>query len=367
MARRHLPTAWFALALPRITTSLLIAATVLGADVLFRGKFDDHSIVHAQSRTATVPAPSAGQSLAELWQEPSGDRRDLFYGPGGPGHQPDAHETFTFLGEDLSGSHAKFNVQDSRGIRWKVKLGTEARPETVATRVVWAAGYAADEDYFVEEIHVDNMPQRLHRGQQLLGPNGIVRNARLKRVSNERKEIAQWAWRQNPFSGTRELNGLRVLMAVINNWDLKDVNNAVLEVGRVHADGMAEHVFEVKDLGSSFGAAGLGATDHSNGDLRAYRSSRFITHMTADTVTFKTPGVPDWIVFANVRQVLGRLRLLWIGKAIPRADARWMGSVLAQIPPDSIRDAFRAAGYGPDDVEGFTTVVESRIHQLNNL
>jgi hypothetical protein len=189
----------------------------------------------------------------------------------------------------------------------------------------------------------------------------------LKRVSDERKEIGQWAWRQNPFTGTRELNGLRVLMAVINNWDLKDVNNALIEVGPARGDGTVEHVFEVKDLGSSFGAAGLERTDRPNGDVREYRSSRFITHMTADTVTFKTPGVPDWIVFPNVRQVLGRLRLLWIGKDIPRADARWMGSVLAQIPADDIRDAFRAAGLTADEVEGFTAVLESRIHQLNGL
>jgi hypothetical protein len=367
MARRQLPRTSFPVPLSIFTTSLLIAFTVLVADVLSAGKFDSHSIAHAQSQAVTVPAQSAGTSPAVLWQEPNGTREDLFYGPGGPGHQPDTREKFTFLDEDLSGSHPKFNVRDRHGIRWKVKLGTEARPETVATRVVWAAGYAADEDYFVEEIHVDNMPERLHRGQRLLGAGGIVRNARLKRVSDDRKDIGEWGWHQNPFTGTRELNGLRVLMAVINNWDLKDVNNAVVEVGRVRMDGMVEHVFEVKDLGSSFGAAGLGLTDHSNGDLRAYRSSRFITHMTADTVTFKTPGVPDWIVFPNVRQVLGRLRLLWIGKNIPRADARWMGSVLAQIPPDTIRDAFRAAGYSPDDVEGFTTVVESRIHQLNSL
>lgn len=367
MARRQLPGTCLTLPLSRITTSLLIAATVLGVAILSGGKFDGDSIVQAQSQTVTVPAQSAARNLTVLWQEPNGTRRDLFYGPGGPGHQPDIHQTFTFVHEDLEGSNPKFDVVDHQGVHWKVKLGAEARPETVATRLVWAAGYAADEDYFADEIHVDNMPARLHRGQHLIEPNGVVRHVRLKRNSNDRRAVGIWAWRQNPFTGTRELNGLRVLMALINNWDLKDINNAIYEESRAGHDGQREQVFEVKDLGLSFGSTGLERTTHSNGDLEAYRKTSFITHLTPDGVTFATPRRPDWIVLANAPEFFMRLKLLWIGKNIPRADARWIGSVLSEIPPDNIRDAFRAAGYSPDDVEGFTAVVESRIHQLNNL
>jgi len=366
MARRQSPRACSAIPLSRITTSLLLAATVLGADIVSGGTFDGRSIVHGQSQKVTVPTQSAGRNPEVLWQAPDDTRRDLFYGPGGPGHQPDTHGTFTFVDEDLQGSHPKFEVVDGHGVHWKVKLGAEARPETVATRLVWAAGYAADEDYFADEIHVDNMPARLHRGQHLIESNGLVRYVRLKRSSNERRNVGIWAWRQNPFTGTRELNGLRVLMALINNWDLKDINNAIYETS-LDGDGRRERVFEVKDLGLSFGSTGLERTTHSNGDLEAYRKTSFITHLTPDTVTFATPRRPDWIVLANAPEFFKRLKLLWIGANIPRADARWIGSVLSEIPADSIRDAFRAAGYGPDDVEGFTTVIESRIHQLNNL
>ena len=58
------------------------------------------------------------------------------------------HGTFTFLKEDRKGSNPKFDVQDENGVKWKVKLGSEARPETVASRLVWAVGYFANEDYF---------------------------------------------------------------------------------------------------------------------------------------------------------------------------------------------------------------------------
>jgi hypothetical protein len=344
---------------------VLIACALLGLQAPFRNRLDQRWVAHAQTQTTADPAQSA---RLVLWREPLHiGRGDLFYGPGGAAHRPDVHDTFTFLKEDVEGSRPKFEVKDSHGVHWKVKLGTEARPETVATRLVWAAGYSADQDYFAAEIHVDGMPAHLHRGQQFVAPPGIARNVRLERMLDDRKKVGEWSWRDNPFSGTRELNGLRVLMALINNWDVKDINNAVYEVPANAEDGTVERVYEVTDLGSSFGATGLQATDHANGNLRAYRNSAFITHVTADAVTFKTPRRPDWIVAANAPEFSRRVGLLWIGKDIPLADARWMGSVLSQIPPDSIRDAFRAAGYAPEEVEGFTAVVESRIQQLNGL
>jgi len=59
--------------------------------------------------------------------------------------------------------------------------------------------------------------------------------------------------------------------------------------------------------------------------------------------------------------------LEWIGRHIPRADAKWIGSELAKLSPQQIRDAFRAGGYSPEEVEGFARVVESRIAELNQL
>jgi len=349
----------------RFGGALTLAAGILGSRTLFSERVTDPSKAMAQSRTAFVAHP-INEAPAVLWRPSSaGERQDLFYGPGGAAHQPDSHDTFTFVQEDLSGSHPKFEVRDSHGVGWKVKLGTEARPETVATRLVWAAGYWADEDYFVDEMHVDGMPARLHRGQRLVDAGGIVRNVRLKRISDHRKDLGQWAWRRNPFSGTRELNGLRVLMAIINNWDVKDVNNAIYEMPR--DGGASERVFEVKDLGSSFGSSGLERTDHANGDLSAYRRTPFITRVTAETVSFRTPRLPDWIVIANVPQFYKRLGLRWIGKDIPRSDARWMGQLLSRLSRDQVRDAFRAAGYAPDEVEGFAAVLESRIRQLTAL
>ena len=157
--------------------------------------------------------------------------------------------TFTFVKEDLKGTSPKLVVKDQDGVKWKVKLGIEARPETVASRIVWAVGYYATVDYFLEELQVHEMPARLHRGKNLVTQDGSLLNARLKREPADESKAGIWRWRSDPFTGTRELYGLRTLMAVLNNWDLKDKNNAIYQEG-------TERIYAVSDLGASFGCPG---------------------------------------------------------------------------------------------------------------
>jgi hypothetical protein len=56
-----------------------------------------------------------------------------------------------------------------------------------------------------------------------------------------------------------------------------------------------------------------------------------------------------------------------VGRHIPVADAKWIGDLLAQLSPQQIRDAFRAAGFSPEEVEGFSSVVQQRILELKAL
>jgi len=52
--------------------------------------------------------------------------------------------------------------------------------------------------------------------------------------------------------------------------------------------------------------------------------------------------------------------LRWMALGVPRGGASWVGD----LPPQLIRDAFRAAGYSPEQVEGFSEIVEKRIVEL---
>jgi len=310
--------------------------------------------------TKAVKEEITGTGPATMWREPADiESRDLFYGPGGSEHVP--HGTFTFVKEDLKGTSPKFWVRDQDGKKWKVKLGLEARPETAATRIVWAVGYYANESYFVPELQVRGMPDRLQRGEKLIGPNGFMRNVRLKRESKEEKKIGNWEWRHDAFTDTHELNGLRVLMAVINNWDLKDENNGIYQEDN-------ERIYMVTDLGASFGAAGRAwPRERSKDNLQAYKQSKFIRKVTASTVDFQVPARPRYVYWVNPKEYLMRVHLQYIGKNVPREDARWMGHLLARLSPAQIRDAFRAAGYSPQEVNEFAAVMERRIAQLTDL
>ncbi len=323
----------------------------------------------ARTKKGEVPAQQPGEItgniLTVLWREPKNiSGENLFYGAGGKNNEP--HGPFTFLKEDLEGTNPKFDVMAADGVKWKVKLGDEARPETVVSRLVWSVGYNTDWDYFSPAIQVQEMPFRLHRGQKLVGPNGAVQNVRLKREPQGEKKIGIWKWRHDPFTGTREWNGLRVLMAVVNNWDLKDENNAIREA-KLPGD-RAERFYEISDLGSSFGKNGLSRDrKKSKGDLEFYVRSQFIKKIGPDYVDFATPRRADVITLVNPHEFFSRLGLRWIAKRVPLQDARWMGQLLAQLSQDQIRDAFRAGGYSPQEVDGFTSAVESRIAQLNKL
>jgi hypothetical protein len=299
---------------------------------------------------------------AILWKDPLDiTSRNLYYGPGGKEDQP--KEPLDFLKEDMSGTNPKFDVRDAAGTKWKVKLGVEARPETVATRLMWAVGFGTNENYFLPETKVNGMPPRLQRGQELVGANGEIRAVRLQRHLCGKK-AGIWRWKHNPFTGTREFNGLRVMMALLNNWDLKDENNAIYP----DCEKPDTNLYEVSDLGASFGRTGESYTANMSKDnLKEYRRSKFISKVTPDYVSFNFPTHLPYLYVFRLPLFLSHQRLRWIGRRIPRSDAKWIGTYLAQLSPEQIRDAFRAAGYSPEQVEAYAATVEARIAALNRL
>lgn len=278
-------------------------------------------------------AAKIGSAPAVLWTNPADlESRDLFYGCGGKRHQP--RGKLKFIAEEHHGINPKFDVRDADGVRWGVKLGAEARPEVAASRLLWAAGYFANEDYYVSELPV-RIPS-LSRGQEFI-QNDKIMGVRLKRHNKHEQKIGYWTWNNNPFAGTRELNGLKVMMELINNTDLKPEHLLIYD-----ADGHEQRYF-INDLGGSFGRAGSHFYNRTKGVLKDFESFPLIQK-----------AGPEYLDF-------------WYFKQVPRADAKWIGGILARLSDAQIRDAFRAAGFSPKEVEGFTRKVRAKIRELTSL
>jgi len=309
-----------------------------------------------------VAAPLSGRQSgggSVIWQD-RGDAAalDLLSGSGGKDHEPGT--SLRFLEESRDGTSPKFEVEDERGTKWKVKLGEEARSETAATRLLWAAGYLVDENYYRPQIHVAGLP-RLARGQEFVSADGIVSGARLERVPAGGKATSStWSWYDNSFTGTREFNGLRVMMALINNWDLKEVNNVVSDANT----GVAW--YRISDLGATFGRTG-NSLARTKGVSKDYADSRFIMQVTATHVDFALGSRPFFLSAVNVPNYRFRTRMQTVVKHIPIADARWIGARLEQLSTGQIADCFRAGGFPPEDVEAYTQVVRQRIAALTAL
>jgi hypothetical protein len=283
---------------------------------------------------------------------------DLFYGVGGKEDAPRPDAKYKFEKEDMNGTSPKFDVEDDQGVKWRVKLGQEPRAETAATRLLFAAGYFVDEDYYVDELHVEGLPP-LKRGQSFVTSDGIVHGARLERRMKEVKKLGTWDWFKNPFVGTKEFNGLRVMVALVNDWDLKDVNNSIYEVND-------EAEYAVTDVGATFGKTG-NPIHRSKSVLKDYEDSKFIDQVTPDFVDFVLHSRPPLIAAIDIPNYEKRSKMSKITKHIPRADAKWLGQGLSPLSEKQIRDCFRAGGYTQEEAEGYAAVIQNRIAALNAL
>jgi hypothetical protein len=301
-----------------------------------------------------------------LWQNPGNiSGRDLRYGPGGPEMAPVG--PFTFVEEDKSGESPKFEVRDARGDLWTVKLGPEAQSETVSTRLVWAVGYFAEEAYYIDEVRIHNLP-RLSRGRDYV-VGDIVRGARFEPKRRTMERGPTWDWQKNPFEDTQALSGLKVLMILLNNFDAHAGNNRIIYV---HGPRGREARYYVSDLGATLGrAGGLGGTRTKN-DLVDFLSTKFVrgVDMRDGVVEFDYDTRPKgWGHFSVLqpfyyRHEVNKEKAM---RGIPIAHARWIGSLLAQLSDEQLRDAFRAANYSDGVRESYVSALRERINQLREL
>jgi hypothetical protein len=286
-----------------------------------------------------------------LWRNPVDIRsRDLFLGPGGAEMKPETSE-LTFIKEEKGGYSPKFRVRDASGREWVAKLGKEAQPETVAVRLLWAVGYPTEINYLIPCVHIRNAPKPRKKVERCEG-EGFA-NVRFEARPEGVKRAGEWKWKQNPFVGTRQLQGLIVMMGLLNNWDIKDSNNVILYVSEGER-GAGESQYAISDLGATFGKTGrlpfLWRFSRSRNNPQDYVKARFIDKVKGNRVAFRYGGKNRGL-FRN----------------ITIEQAKWIGDLLSRLSDRQLADAFRAANYNPSAVRLLTGAVRRRINELTNL
>lgn len=243
----------------------------------------------------------------------------------------------TFVKEDKGGYSKKYRVRDASGREWVAKLGKEAQSETSAVRLLWGVGYETEVNYLVPRVTIPG--------------KGTFTNVRFEARPDNIKRLEEWKWRQNPFAGTTELQGLKIMMALINNWDLKDSNNEILQV---RAPGGDELHYIISDLGATFGHASgtplIWRITRSRNNPEKYAKSKFFQKVKGNYVRLHYGGKNKGLF-----------------KDIKVDDAVWIGTWLSQLSDQQIRDAFRAANYTPSQINLLARTVRERSNELVNL
>jgi hypothetical protein len=269
---------------------------------------------------------------AVLWHAPTDiESRNLLLGAGGESMKPDLSRV-TFIEEKKGGWSTKYRVKDGKGVEWVAKLSKEAQPETASNRLLWAAGYETEIVYLVPEL-------------EIVG-KGTFKNVKLEARPKDVKRTEYWLWADNPFIGKPEFQALKIMMVFINNWDMKDDNNAILATKGVTN---SERRYIISDLGATFGKTG-GIISRSRNKPSDYVKSEFVKGVKGNLVDFNYGG-KNGKLFDNITVT----------------DAKWLASWLSRLSDDQIKDAFRAANYTTEEVEMLTGAVRTRINTLANL
>ena len=269
-----------------------------------------------------------------MWREPANlESRNLLLGAGGEEMKPDISK-ITFIEEKTGGFSKKYRVRDAKGNEWVAKIGKEAQTDTAANRLLWALGYETEIAYLIPHLKIEG--------------KGEYDNVRLEARPASVKRAGNWMWENNPFKDSPEFRGLKILMVMLNNWDMKDDNNEILAM-RGDTTGEGELRYIISDLGATFGKTG-GFFSRSRNDPPDFVKAEFIKKVNGDVIDFSYSG---------------KNQKLFEGLTV--ADARWVSNLLKRLSDDQIKDAFRSANYSAEEVDLLAGAIRERINALAKL
>jgi len=282
---------------------------------------------------STLSGHPTPEQLAELWVGPD-PGRDLFYGIGGARLAPDPSAVYTVIDLKRSGFSRGYTLKDPHDREWNAKFPPEAPTEVTASRILWGIGYHQPPIYYLSQWNAAHAPS----------PNPQL-PARFREKTPELHGLdakGSWSYYRNPFVGTREMNGLLVLQAMLGNSDLKDTQNVVYTLQDPFEGSKRWYV--ARDLGQSFGRTGV--LDAPRGDPAVFEQTPFIKGVEGGKVRFDYRGLHR-VLFENIS---------------PR-DVRWVCQQLQSLTEAQWHDAFRAGGFPPPLADRFIRRMKQKIDE----
>ncbi|MEX1128366.1 MAG: hypothetical protein WEB50_07370 [Vicinamibacterales bacterium] len=280
---------------------------------------------------STLDGPPTAEQLAQLWIQPAG-ARDLFHGVGGQTLAPDPAATYTVIEIKRGGFSRGYTVTGPDDREWSAKFPPEANTEVTASRLHWGIGYHQPPIYLLSNWTAEKATSP--------NPQLPARFREKKPALHGLDAKDPWSYYQNPFVGTRQLNGLLALQAMLGNSDLKDAQNVLYKLDTPFEGASTWYV--ARDLGQTFGRTGV--LEAPRGDIEVFEETPYIRGVENGTVRF---------------DYRGRHKALF--ENITPADVRWLCERLNRLSDRQWQDAFRAGGFAEADAARFIRRMKQKI------
>jgi hypothetical protein len=249
------------------------------------------------------------------------------------------------------------DVRDAQGARWIVKFGAEIHTDTFASRLLAAVGYVAEPTYFVGEGVVIGV-HGLKRAKPYFTADGRFRSARFKLQDNRLMAYAdeyRWSWTDNPFLGSHELNGLKILIMLVSNWDTKDARDGGGSNTAVFVRPGPEpltYLYAFNDWGASLGGwGGFFKRDKWDPALYQRETRHFVEGVRDGCVVWGFRGKHEHDITSGITV----------------EDVRWLTPYLARISDEQLRAGLLASGASEYYAGSLTRSIRARIRQLQSV
>jgi hypothetical protein len=312
-----------------------ICATQLGADERVR---PEDVRLDGKARTAFIRG-------AQVWSPTNIPSLDMMAGPGGHGaFQPNQMVTCEYVEGKLPGSSRKFACAITPDDVVKVRYGAhneEVQASVLATRLLWALGFAADRVYPVQVRCIGcssdpwQHPARV-RGDHMFAPAVIERRPDGYEMTDD-KGKSGWSWKELDLvdasaagAPLAQRDALKLLAVFMQHTDTKREQQRLLCLpgGLVAGSPCAKPFLMLHDVGLTFGHANK-FNDTGSGSVNLGN--------WAGTPVWKDPDACVGDLSKSLTGTLGNPR-------VSEAGRLFLANLLVQLSDRQLDDLFDVAG-----------------------